>query len=557
MIFCILILCSCSTKQDTEHIQNEYDSAETDLSAESPKDSDTVDDMKVDVTDYYTIVNERIEQIKNSENYVQPNGTVYYISSSEGDDNNDGLSPETPWKTCGNINNLLGNETWSIGESFEGATFLFKRGDIWYRDKIYNILANCIYSTYGEGEKPIFDMSYNVNDNAANPDYWVLAEGYDDIWVYKDDVPFLGSITLDDIRSADNKDAYYWDDVWYNAGGNVENGELTLFDLDTLGDEQFFVDVHPGEDYKQDDNQYYIYDCTDIGKLYYRSKENPGDRYDTMWLCNDFGVSCGNNCVYDNLVVKNCGNQAFSNFPSDNAVGCKMFACEVYFCGDQYINMSYEDKQGYGGGETCGFHGEYSEYIDNYFYGSREGAGTCEVGWTGTIEEYDNFKRGNITYTGNVIYNCDGGFGIICYLDSSTVGDENISFENINITDNYFVNIGYAHDSDGNDQHSLGAIFIMDNSHVVDMQGLQISNNLFLDCGDQNVISITQYNKPSLLNVFSNNDVVLKNGSDVHIVMQVQEDWTTIYYKDEKEDIDEFLGPDSISVIRECVKKSL
>lgn len=550
IIACMFVLCSCSDKKDADNTHDEYISTAEKISEATPADADTTDDTKVDVAEYYSMVDERIDKIKKSENYVQPKGTVYYISSSEGDDGNDGLSPETPWKTCENVNRLLGDDMWNIGEDFEGATFLFKRGDVWHRDKIYNMMANCIYSTYGDGEKPVFDMSYNISDNAANPDYWVLAERYDDIWVYKDEVPFLGSITLDDVRSADNKDAYYWDDVWYNADGNIPDEELTLFDLDTLSDEQFFVDVHPGEKYKYDDNQYYIYDCTDVGKLYYRSKDNPGDRYDTMWLCNDFGVQCGNNCIYDNLVVKNCGNQAFSNFPSDNAIGCKMFACEVYFCGDQYINMSYADKQGFGGGETCGFHGEYSEYVDNYFYGSREGAGTCEIGWTGDIEEYDNLERGNITYAGNVIHNCDGGFGIICFLDRSTVGDRNISFENINITDNYFVNIGYDHDADGNDKYSLGSIFIMDNSHVVNMQGLKISDNLFLDCGDKNVISVTQYNKTSLPEVFSNNEVVLKSDSDVHIVMQVMEDWVTTYYKDESEDIDKFLGPDSISVIR-------
>ncbi len=488
------------------------------------------------LSEYTAAVQERISSIKKSANYTTPEGVVYYISSSTGNDDNDGLSPETAWKTCNNINDLLGDLMWEKGESFEGATFLFKRGDTWNRDTISNIMANCIYSTYGEGEKTVFDMSYNFYDDAANPDYWTLADGYDDIWIYKEKVPFLGSITLNDTSSADNKDAFYWEDVWYANGG----GE---FSLNSLNDEQFFVDVHPGDEYKNEDgSQYYVYDCTDTGILYYRSSENPGTRYTSMQLCNGWGLQCGNNCTYDNLVVKNCGNQAFSNGNTENAIGCRMYSCEVYFCGDQPINMSYEQKTGFGGGETCGFHGEYSEYRDNYFYGSREGAGTCEVGWTGNLEEYDSTSGGNITYSGNVIYNCDGGFGIICYLDGSYDANIKISFENISISGNYFVNTGIAHDADGNDPVCLGSIFIWDHSHSVNMEGLKIENNTFINCGDETVINLSEYPYENLPDTFRNNTVVLEDSSGIHIAKKTDINWENTEFIDSQDELDSFFG---------------
>ena len=55
---------------------------------------------------------------------LEKNENVYYISA-DGNDSNDGLTEETPWKTLTKINEAFNNKTISNGD-----TILLKRGDI-------------------------------------------------------------------------------------------------------------------------------------------------------------------------------------------------------------------------------------------------------------------------------------------------------------------------------------------------------------------------------------------------------------------------------------------
>ncbi len=54
-------------------------------------------------------------------------GTNYYVSSSVGDDKNDGLSPQTAWKTFENFTYPARTVTLAGGD-----TLFMKRGDVWY-----------------------------------------------------------------------------------------------------------------------------------------------------------------------------------------------------------------------------------------------------------------------------------------------------------------------------------------------------------------------------------------------------------------------------------------
>ncbi len=88
------------------------------------------------------------QQILNSETPdYNITGTTYYVSP-DGDDFNDGLTPETAWKTCDNItiNSYL----------FEpGDAVLFERGGIYRRTSPIMVKSGMIYGAYGEGYKPL------------------------------------------------------------------------------------------------------------------------------------------------------------------------------------------------------------------------------------------------------------------------------------------------------------------------------------------------------------------------------------------------------------------
>ncbi len=78
---------------------------------------------------YNKKINTRIRKIRNSKTDIQTTGTVFYVSSSSGNDANDGLSPEHAWKTCKRLNEDTDGIIYDTIKKNGGATVLFKRGD--------------------------------------------------------------------------------------------------------------------------------------------------------------------------------------------------------------------------------------------------------------------------------------------------------------------------------------------------------------------------------------------------------------------------------------------
>ena len=88
------------------------------------------------------------QQILNSETpEYNVTGTTYYVSPN-GDDYNDGLTPETAWKT---LDGLITN-----GWLFEpGDAVLFERGGIYRRNSPITLKSGMTLGAYGEGYKPL------------------------------------------------------------------------------------------------------------------------------------------------------------------------------------------------------------------------------------------------------------------------------------------------------------------------------------------------------------------------------------------------------------------
>lgn len=78
-------------------------------------------------------------------------GTKYFVSA-DGDDDNDGLSESTPWKSLKKVSDAL-------LESGDGV--FFKRGDL-FRGCVY-AKEGVSYGAYGSGEKPrIYGWDYSL-----------------------------------------------------------------------------------------------------------------------------------------------------------------------------------------------------------------------------------------------------------------------------------------------------------------------------------------------------------------------------------------------------------
>ncbi|MBQ2746727.1 MAG: hypothetical protein IJF35_03350 [Clostridia bacterium] len=111
--------------------------------------------------------NDLYDMITYNTDEVSPEGNVYYISNV-GDDNADGKSPNTAWRTLEKVNsvNLAG-----------GDAVLLRRGDMWRENLI--LKSGVTFSAYGVGPKPQIRLAYDGKNDAK----WLKTD-MENIWVF-------------------------------------------------------------------------------------------------------------------------------------------------------------------------------------------------------------------------------------------------------------------------------------------------------------------------------------------------------------------------------------
>ena len=97
-------------------------------------------------------------------------GTVYYVDASNGNDYNDGISPENAWQTISKIN----------GQSFfPGDFILFKRGEEWREQLMITSSGSrgnhITFGAYGTSDAPIINGSVLIRG-------WSEKFGYDNVY---------------------------------------------------------------------------------------------------------------------------------------------------------------------------------------------------------------------------------------------------------------------------------------------------------------------------------------------------------------------------------------
>lgn len=112
------------------------------------------------------VTNDLRNMIVYSNDTIEFSGTAYYVSNN-GDDNNDGKTPETAWATINRVNSA---------EFAKGDAVLFERGGLW-RGKLTG-RDGVTYSAYGNGAKP---KLFNSTDGTDGK--WVKTE-YENVWKF-------------------------------------------------------------------------------------------------------------------------------------------------------------------------------------------------------------------------------------------------------------------------------------------------------------------------------------------------------------------------------------
>ena len=361
-----------------------------------------------------TLEEKRIAEIRSTPNMDLSGitGNKIYVSSSIGNDANDGLSEEKPVKTVKRALELVSS----------GGAMLFKRGDIW-RER-FSLKNNITMTAYGEGDKPCF---YGSPYNAADASMWSLVYENKEtgalIWMLKDtSLMDVGTIILNDGESFAMKEipSSRGDKFVVRGNTGVEYDYREQLDKNL----EFFHAANS----KLNSSGTYIDMNTATGPLYFRCDfGNPGKVFDSIEL-NVRGsvIRCGSkNNTIDNICIKYTGTHGISTGTLENLV---VKNCEIGWIGGTIHNYNNGDVTRLGNGIEL-FGGCDGYRIENCYVYQCYDAGITHQCGTDRVEL--KLYMDNVNYINNVL--CDNVYNIEYFHGSNDASKANQDYRGKNI----------------------------------------------------------------------------------------------------------------------------
>lgn len=318
-----------------------------------------------------TVSDAMVEDVINAPDTIESTGNTYYISNN-GDDNLDGLSPETAWATI----DKLRAETPNLKE---GDAVLFERGGEWRKYNEWPLKKNnatwdqmsmfvakkgVSYGAYGEGEKPILNGS---QQNYATDGMWCETE-IPNVYLCKEEFWIVAHIAIDHSRLL----------------GKFEEkmAHKEIYDVNGFSD---ITDLNR-------DCSYYL--DADTHKLYfYSEKGNPSDRFKSMEIGGRLSIIRNNSAaLIENFNFKFSG-YGITGGPYMNVKGCIFSYIGGCQCSDRK-----------GDKIPCGNAIEIYGACDGFFVENCWMYEICDTGLTHQLwsAEGECIQR-NISFKGNVI----------------------------------------------------------------------------------------------------------------------------------------------------------
>lgn len=390
--------------------------------------------------------------------YAPIKGTTYYVSA-DGDDANDGLSPETAWKTLDAPNN-------HSGDLKPGDAVLFRCGDVFTTVKPRKIAvkmaAGVTYSSFGEGPKP--ELCGTVG-NAAELDWKQEDENLYSIEI--DHELDIGAIYFDFAKEWGLKKVK-----------GIHEDYMPSLDL------EFFHDV--------------------LGrKLYlYSEKGNPKERWQDIKLAHYCIIlNCVlNDVVIDNLAFRYIGAYGIEGaqqviYPEDDACfyygldSVTVVNCEFEWIGGSLTGPTSRTRLGngfeiWGGGKNlivknCYFNQIYDAALTQQWRGALSKKNTLPV----TVE--DSIFSGNLFE--NNTYDYEYFLTELEYKGGPLKADSQCGFKNVYFENNICRKNGLGWGNQRPDRYTASSLKSW--SHQNRSENLVFRNNIF-DRGDYRLIEI-------------------------------------------------------------------
>ncbi len=355
----------------------------------------------------------RREEILNAPSMEIPKGVVtYYISSINGDDNNDGKTPKTAWATLDKFNNC---------GAPEGAYVCLERGSSW-RGQI-QLWKPATVTAYGEGPKPEiigspFDGTKHGRWTEVAKNIWRYSETFrEDVGMlfFNSGEMFARKVTLS------YKDGIVRD---FKTGRLWEGYE-------SLSENYEYILDFGGPKYKSEEGVYLYLYC---------DKGNPAEVFDRIEFAGAgylVWVLTNHDVTVDNLCLRYGGAHGIASGTIKNLI---VTNCEIgYMGGCQHMYTSEGNPTRYGNGV------EIYGGCDNYII---DNCWIYECYDAGVTHQYIDFKSNRsvtmkeVHYTNNIIERCV--YNIEYFLTSTLAENTDRYMENYYIKGNILTHAGYG-----------------------------------------------------------------------------------------------------------------
>ncbi len=394
-------------------------------------------------------------KIQNAENLLSKGRVVYYVSNN-GDDSNNGTSPDSPFKTIHKVNQLLLRS---------GDVILFERNSVFRMDEALHLYGGVSYGAYGEGEKPL--MLGSVRDY-ADASVWKATES-PAIWVI--DLP-------------------------------LDEAGMVNFNNDTsIGWRRFGM-----EELKADGD--YFHDLEN-GVLYlYCSEGNPGKIFNNIEIATMSELFYGlnvNHITVDNISFKYT---TFGPFLFGNNKEINITNCEIGWVGGKVYTKNHDGYIRYGNAIQFWYRAYDISVTNCYIYQIFDAALTFQ----GCGDDRAEFV--DITFKDNLIEYCSMN---IEYWAGQKGESFDPMLKDIYINNNIIRFGGYGWGGIQRPDQFDQALILGWNRHYNDMENFNINDNI-LDCADCCIIFQISPKEQNGLNVYGNTYYQKKTtGSHQHV----------------------------------------
>jgi len=506
--------------------------------------------------DILLAVNEWKEEFNTTVTDLEITGKTYYISNN-GDDNNDGLSPETAWATLDRAFETY----WPLTRDLlkPGDTVLLERGSTWYisPDEIegltsdaYNIVDGVTLGAYGEGTRPVIRGDI---PEANDPAFWTLYYGENGvkIWMSVEKLQDSNVIVFNDGESHADEIMPFWSTTlndYCNSKGEV-------FDIATeLENDLSFCCMLDLDSVESVDLQ----NSTAKGTIFLRCDEgNPAEIFDEIAVPQaQTGLALHTNAALIDLDIRyfTCIAAELSGY--DGNSGQQVLNCEVSWCGGLISNYQPFDSETVGilfpycAGGALQVSGSSNSVRDCYIHHCGPMTLICSI----HVDEPGMRKFENMNHTGNLIEYCGSALHI-ADLSKMDYGDAEGYISNLTFSDNIVMYSGEGwvenHILQIDNEHSMFFSAVENAMGASNNDGIYITDNIFYG-SRANLLCLTDnlWNDVGKVNqsmIFSDN-VYAQYKDGILCNFNWERGWGIGYASDEQEFLD-FIGDETGVVI--------